>query len=74
MTKEEARLIVRKHTDYLVKKWEKTGLLNRIDQVEPHMAVLLESKPKQILESEMTPEEKEFYDALRVVMEDGKLY
>lgn len=27
MTIEEAKIIVRKHTDHLVRKWDKTGLL-----------------------------------------------
>jgi hypothetical protein len=68
MTKEEAKIVLEKWSKTLVKKWERTGLLDGLnsDIKNPNMAVLLESKPKQIFDDEMTPEERELNEAMRV--------
>jgi hypothetical protein len=66
MTREESKVIIRKHTDHLVRKWEKTGLLDGLKDNTGSFAVLLESEPKQYHIDDMTPEEREFSEAMWV--------
>lgn len=69
MTLEEARKIVRDHSNKLVAKWSKTGLLDGIknDIEKSNMSVLIESEEKVILVTEMTEEQRKLAEAMYII-------